>query len=178
VRSARDGMARLDRERLNMNLPPLPFGVGLHLGPVVYGNIGAPDADKESHWLPAPDGPIYLVMRPYWLLAKDNSTLDLASRRRHVDTAGGEEGQLNRAARWEGVFPLKLPSGPLRAPVRSMNAKCERTSVDPAESSPDRFCRVPPISATRSRSPGPCVDRKSRAHAWISIDSPKNPKTE
>jgi adenylate cyclase len=43
VRAARDGMARLDRERLNMNLPPLPFGVGLHLGPVVYGNIGAPD---------------------------------------------------------------------------------------------------------------------------------------
>ena len=33
------------------------------------------------------------------LLAKDNSTLDPASRRRHVDTAGGEEGQLNRAAR-------------------------------------------------------------------------------
>jgi class 3 adenylate cyclase len=43
VRAARDGMARLDRERLNMNLPPLPFGVGLHLGPLVYGNIGAPD---------------------------------------------------------------------------------------------------------------------------------------
>src|SRR5260370_32222998 len=36
-------MARLDRERLNMNLPPLPFGVGLHLGAVMYGNIGAPD---------------------------------------------------------------------------------------------------------------------------------------
>ena len=43
VRAARDGMARLDRERLSANLPPLPFGVGLHLGPVVYGNIGAPD---------------------------------------------------------------------------------------------------------------------------------------
>jgi adenylate cyclase len=43
VRAARAGMAGLDRERLNMNLPPLPFGVGLHLGPVVYGNIGAPD---------------------------------------------------------------------------------------------------------------------------------------
>jgi adenylate cyclase len=26
-----------------MNLPPLPFGVGLHLGRVVYGNIGAAD---------------------------------------------------------------------------------------------------------------------------------------
>jgi adenylate cyclase len=43
VRAARAGMARLDDERVNSNLPPLPFGVGLHLGPVVYGNIGAPD---------------------------------------------------------------------------------------------------------------------------------------
>jgi adenylate cyclase len=43
VRAARDGMTRLDRERVSANLPPLPFGVGLHLGPVVYGNIGAPD---------------------------------------------------------------------------------------------------------------------------------------
>jgi adenylate cyclase len=43
VRAARDGMARLDRERVNMNLPPLPFGVGLHLGRVMYGNIGAAD---------------------------------------------------------------------------------------------------------------------------------------
>jgi adenylate cyclase len=43
VRAARDGMARLDRERLNLNQHPLPFGVGLHLGPVVYGNIGAAD---------------------------------------------------------------------------------------------------------------------------------------
>jgi class 3 adenylate cyclase len=43
VRAAREGMVRLDRERIGANLPPLPFGVGLHLGPVVYGNIGAPD---------------------------------------------------------------------------------------------------------------------------------------
>ena len=26
----------------------------------------SPSADKESNWLPAPDGPIYLVMRLYW----------------------------------------------------------------------------------------------------------------
>jgi adenylate cyclase len=43
VQAAREGMARLDRERNGANLPALPFGVGLHLGPVVYGNIGAPD---------------------------------------------------------------------------------------------------------------------------------------
>jgi class 3 adenylate cyclase len=43
VRAARAGMVILDRDRTSMNLPPLPFGVGLHLGPVMYGNIGAPD---------------------------------------------------------------------------------------------------------------------------------------
>ncbi|MGA2257766.1 MAG: DUF1214 domain-containing protein [Thermoguttaceae bacterium] len=26
----------------------------------------SPGKDKESNWLPAPDGPIYLVMRLYW----------------------------------------------------------------------------------------------------------------
>jgi Protein of unknown function (DUF1214) len=25
-----------------------------------------PFSDKEANWLPAPDGPIYLVMRLYW----------------------------------------------------------------------------------------------------------------
>ena len=43
VRAARQGMALLDAERIRVGLPPLPFGVGLHLGAVVYGNIGAPD---------------------------------------------------------------------------------------------------------------------------------------
>jgi adenylate cyclase len=43
VRAARQGMARLDEERIRAGLPPLPFGVGLHLGAVMYGNIGAPD---------------------------------------------------------------------------------------------------------------------------------------
>ena len=36
-------MARLDNERTRAGLPPLPFGIGLHLGAVMYGNIGAPD---------------------------------------------------------------------------------------------------------------------------------------
>lgn len=43
VRAARAGMARLDEERVGAGLRPLPFGVGLHSGAVMYGNIGAPD---------------------------------------------------------------------------------------------------------------------------------------
>ena len=43
VRAARQGMARLDDQRIRNGLPPLPFGVALHLGDVMYGNIGAPD---------------------------------------------------------------------------------------------------------------------------------------
>jgi len=32
----------------------------------LYIQKDSPSADKESNWLPAPDGPIYLVMRLYW----------------------------------------------------------------------------------------------------------------
>jgi len=41
--AARAGMARLDKEREQQGLPPLPFGVALHLGEVFWGNIGAAD---------------------------------------------------------------------------------------------------------------------------------------
>jgi adenylate cyclase len=43
VRAARAGLSQLDEERLRAGLCALPFGVGLHLGAVMYGNIGAPD---------------------------------------------------------------------------------------------------------------------------------------
>ncbi|HEX6010204.1 MAG TPA: DUF1254 domain-containing protein [Geminicoccaceae bacterium] len=32
----------------------------------IYIQNRSPGADKEANWLPAPDGPIYLVMRLYW----------------------------------------------------------------------------------------------------------------
>ena len=35
----------------------------------------SPGADKESNWLPAPDGPIYLVMRLYWPKTEQPSIL-------------------------------------------------------------------------------------------------------
>ena len=36
-------MAHLDAERASRGLPPLPFGLALHLGEMFWGNIGAAD---------------------------------------------------------------------------------------------------------------------------------------
>jgi adenylate cyclase len=41
VVAARAGMAHLDTVRQTQGLPPLPFGVALHLGEMLWGNIGA-----------------------------------------------------------------------------------------------------------------------------------------
>jgi adenylate cyclase len=43
VAAARSGMAHLDAARRRDGLDPLPFGVALHLGEVLWGNIGAAD---------------------------------------------------------------------------------------------------------------------------------------
>jgi adenylate cyclase len=43
VAAARSGMAHLDDARARDGLPPLPFGVALHLGEMLWGNIGAAD---------------------------------------------------------------------------------------------------------------------------------------
>jgi hypothetical protein len=32
----------------------------------IYIQKDAPAGDKKANWLPAPDGPIYLVLRLYW----------------------------------------------------------------------------------------------------------------
>jgi adenylate cyclase len=43
VSAARVGMAHLDEQRLRQGLPTLPFGAALHLGEILWGNIGAAD---------------------------------------------------------------------------------------------------------------------------------------
>jgi adenylate cyclase len=43
VAAARAGMAHLDEARRREGLEPLPFGVALHLGEILWGNIGAAD---------------------------------------------------------------------------------------------------------------------------------------
>jgi hypothetical protein len=41
----------------------------------LYIQKDTPGKDKESNWLPAPDGPIYLVMRLYWPKTEQPSIL-------------------------------------------------------------------------------------------------------
>ncbi len=43
VTAARAGMVHLNSERSRLGLPPLPFGAALHLGEMLWGNIGAAD---------------------------------------------------------------------------------------------------------------------------------------
>src|SRR5215471_2806806 len=43
VAAARAGMTHLDAARQVQGLPPLPFGAALHLGEILWGNIGAAD---------------------------------------------------------------------------------------------------------------------------------------
>jgi class 3 adenylate cyclase len=43
VTAARAGMNHLDATRQAQGLPPLPFGAALHLGEILWGNIGAAD---------------------------------------------------------------------------------------------------------------------------------------
>jgi len=43
IGAARAGMAHLDRTRARQGLPPMPFGAALHLGEMLWGNIGTAD---------------------------------------------------------------------------------------------------------------------------------------
>jgi adenylate cyclase len=43
VGAARAGMAHLDQARRQQGLPPLPFGIALHVGDMLWGNIGTAD---------------------------------------------------------------------------------------------------------------------------------------
>jgi len=43
IGAVRAGMARLDADRQSQGLPALPFGAALHLGEILWGNIGAAD---------------------------------------------------------------------------------------------------------------------------------------
>ena len=52
----------------------------------------SPGADKEANWLPAPNGPIYLVMRLYW--PKTEAPSILPPGEWHLEAAGDRGGEL------------------------------------------------------------------------------------
>lgn len=62
--------------RYLINSPMLP---GMKTNPdgslTIYIQKESPGSDKESNWLPAPDGTVYLVMRLYWPKTEDPSVL-------------------------------------------------------------------------------------------------------
>jgi hypothetical protein len=54
-------------DRYLINSPMLPkMKKNSDVSLTLYVQKDSPGKDKESNWLPAPDGPIYLVMRLYW----------------------------------------------------------------------------------------------------------------
>jgi hypothetical protein len=63
-------------DRYLINSPMLPGMKKNADGSVtLYIQKDSPGADKKSNWLPAPDGPIYLVMRLYWPKKEEPSIL-------------------------------------------------------------------------------------------------------
>ncbi len=54
-------------DRYLINSPMLPtLKKNAHGSITLYLQKDSPGKDKESNWLPAPDGPIYVAMRLYW----------------------------------------------------------------------------------------------------------------
>jgi len=63
-------------DRYLINSPMLPnMQKGADGSLTIYVQKDSPGADKESNWLPAPDGRIYLVMRLYWPKTEPPSVL-------------------------------------------------------------------------------------------------------
>jgi hypothetical protein len=58
----------------------------------LYIQKDSPGAEKECHWLPAPNDLVYLVMRLNW--PKTEPPSYPPARRRHLEAAGNREGEL------------------------------------------------------------------------------------
>ena len=76
----------------------------------------SPGADKEANWLPAPNGPIYLVMRLYW--PKTDAAVDPAGGRRDMAAARHQAGLVEPRGGGESAIQARLPA-PFAAPKPS-----------------------------------------------------------
>jgi hypothetical protein len=75
-----DGRTQLLIENpINRYLINSPMLRGLKKNPdgslTIYVQKDSPGKDKESNWLPAPDGPMFVVMRLYWPKTEEPSVL-------------------------------------------------------------------------------------------------------
>ena len=64
---------------------------GMRLGAdgslTIYVQKDSPGKEKESNWLPAPNGPMFLVNAP--VLAEDRAAVDPAARQGYLESAQG-----------------------------------------------------------------------------------------
>jgi hypothetical protein len=99
-------MAHLDMVRQAQGLPPLPFGAALHLGEILWGNIGAADRLDFTAIGPA----VNLVSRLEGLCRPVGADLGRGRRRDHDAAAAARR---TRAARHRGALRGLHPAGEL-----------------------------------------------------------------
>jgi hypothetical protein len=93
-----DGTTRLlIKNLLNRYLINSPLLPHLQKNPddslTIYLQKNSPGQGREANWLPAPHGPIYLVMRLYW--PQTGAAIHPPPRRGRLPAAGGKTGEVN-----------------------------------------------------------------------------------
>ena len=116
-------MTHLDAVRRAQGLPPLPFGAALHLGEILWGNIGAADRLDFTAIGPA----VNLVTRLDGLCPRPVGA-DLGRGRRGDHRAAGAAGR-TRIARHRGALHRLHPAGCVSGPSPAVHRR-ERRCAD------------------------------------------------
>ena len=99
-------------ERYLINSPMLPEMLRGEDGSLtIYIQHESPGKGKESNWLPAPDGPFYMIMRLYW---PKPEALDGTW---EVPPVKPQMGKISESE----LRPISSESGPTRAPRWSIS---------------------------------------------------------
>ena len=110
ISAARAGMAHLDAARTREGLPPLPFGAAMHLGEILWGNIGAADRLDFTAIGPA----VNLVSRLRGALPAARPGGPCVGRGRRRNRGGADPARHARAP-WHRDVRRLHRAGPLRA---------------------------------------------------------------
>ena len=89
----------------------------------------SPGADKESNWLPAPNGEIYLVMRLYWPKTEAPSVLPAGEW--HLAATGDRGGEVavTTAAIAGKAMAATASCVPMRAKYRRASSSRDRSAA-------------------------------------------------